>query len=52
MGSGFGKGLITFFIGVVITFSAAVMFNDGGFAAGVAVCYLAAVQVSLHDSNS
>lgn len=43
----FGKAIVTFIIGFIISFSVGDLFNNGGLASMTAVCYVGAVIVGL-----
>lgn len=43
----FGKAIITFIIGMILSCIVGVTFNDGGLATATAVCYLGAIMVWL-----
>lgn len=51
MNFNWGKAIITFIIGFIISFFIGALFNDGGIASMTAICYVGAIIVGLFSKK-
>ncbi len=47
-----GKAIITFIIGIIISFIIGGIYNDGSFMVAAAICYVGAVIVGIFGKNN